>query len=107
MRTNGDPTRDPLIRAIEKTIATHDMLQPGDRVLVGLSGGPDSTALLLGLHQLRARLSITIGAAHLNHGLRGDRAARDARHAAGLPDHLDVSLVTEIDSAEAFRQAHR
>ena len=49
----------------------------GDRVLVGLSGGPDSTALLLGLHQLRARLSITIGAAHLNHGLRGDLAARE------------------------------
>ena len=107
MRTNGDPTRDPLIRAIEKTIATHGMLQPGDRVLVGLSGGPDSTALLLGLHQLRARLSITIGAAHLNHGLRGDRAARDARHAAGLAERLGVSLVTETDSAEAFRQAHR
>jgi len=30
MRTNGDSTRDPLIRAIEKTIATHGMLQPGD-----------------------------------------------------------------------------
>jgi tRNA(Ile)-lysidine synthase len=107
MRTNVDPTCDPLVRAIEKTIVTCGMLQPGDRVLVGLSGGPDSTALLLGLHHLCARQSVYVGAAHLNHGLRGDRAANDARHAADLAARLGIAFVTETHSVEAYRQNHR
>lgn len=53
----------------------------GERVIVGASGGADSTALLLALEELTAagllRLSLT--AAHLDHGLRGERGAEDAR----------------------------
>ncbi|MEK7764838.1 MAG: ATP-binding protein, partial [bacterium] len=47
--------------------AEHELLRPGDRVLVGVSGGPDSTALFLVLHELAARLGLTLAVAHLDH----------------------------------------
>ena len=107
MKPTYDLSCDPLVRSVEKAIKAYRMLQPGDRVLVGLSGGPDSTALLLCLHQLAEKLSISLKAAHLNHGLRGDRAAHDARHAANLADALGIPFITETHSVEAFRQNHR
>jgi tRNA(Ile)-lysidine synthase len=107
MKTMRDQPCDPFVRSVEKTIKTHHMLQPGDRVLVGLSGGPDSTALLLCLHQLAPEWSLTLGAAHLNHGLRGDRADRDARHAADLAHTLGIPFNTETHSAAAIQQACR
>jgi tRNA(Ile)-lysidine synthase len=107
MQTKHNLARDPLVRSVEKTMKAHRMLQPGDQVLVGLSGGPDSTALVLCLHQLAEKWSISLGAAHLNHGLRGDQADNDARHAAGLANTLGIRFVSETHSVEAFRQTRR
>lgn len=52
---------------------------PGDRVLVAVSGGPDSLSLLHALLALRAELGLdTLEAAHLDHGLRGEESAQEA-----------------------------
>lgn len=53
----------------------------GERVLVAVSGGADSTALLLGLEELKrlGLLGVEMTAAHLDHGLRGAGGAGDAR----------------------------
>ncbi len=53
------------------------MLSPGERVLVGFSGGADSTALLELLYELKDVLKISLCAVHLNHGIRQE-AAEDA-----------------------------
>jgi len=63
---------------VEQTLAAHHMTAPGDRVLVGVSGGPDSMALLHLLSRLAPDLKIRLGVAHLNHCLRGAAADRDA-----------------------------
>jgi len=107
MKTANDPCHDPLVRAVEQTLMDDCLVQPGERVLVGFSGGPDSTAALLCLHRLAAKHSLVLGAAHLNHALRGDHAAADARHAAGVAAALGIPCVVETQSVEAFRQAHR
>jgi len=65
------------IDRIFRTIKDYDMIQPGSRVLVGFSGGPDSTALARVLMALAPRLDLTLGLAHLNHGLRGQSANKD------------------------------
>lgn len=65
----------PLLDVVAETVARHAMLRPGDRVVVGVSGGPDSLALLDVLARLRDAFGVSLVAAHLNHGLRADAAA--------------------------------
>lgn len=55
----------------------NDLLPEGGRVIVGLSGGPDSLALFDILHRLAPKYKYTLVAAHLNHGLRGADADAD------------------------------
>lgn len=58
----------------------------GERLVVAVSGGADSTALLLALEELKRAglLGVELTAAHLNHGLRGESAEEDARFAEAL-----------------------
>jgi tRNA(Ile)-lysidine synthase len=53
------------------------LFSPGDRVCVAVSGGADSTALLLALHGQAAALGVGVSAAHLHHGIRGAEADGD------------------------------
>jgi tRNA(Ile)-lysidine synthase len=86
-------------------IQKYGMLSPGDRVLVGVSGGPDSVALLHLLYDLREDLQLHLEVAHLQHGIRGADAREDARFVAqlaeklGLPFHLKEVNLREIKSA--------
>jgi tRNA(Ile)-lysidine synthase len=67
------------------------MIEKGDRVIVGVSGGADSMALLSVLDSMRGDLAFDLVVAHLNHGLRGRDADEDAAlvkrvaEASGLP----------------------
>lgn len=66
------------------------MLAAGDRVLVAVSGGPDSTGLLVALSALRRKLGIDLVAAHVNHRLRGEDSDRDEACAAAAAAALGV-----------------
>ena len=75
------------VRQMHRFILRHAMIKNGETVLVAVSGGADSLALLYGLHDLRSHLNCHLHVAHLNHGLRPDADA-DAdfvqQHAAHL-----------------------
>jgi len=71
-------------RKVFDTIVRHRLLAKGDRVLVAVSGGPDSVALLAVLLKLRKRLGIELTIGHLNHGLRGTAADEDEQFVRGL-----------------------
>src|SRR5512142_1787697 len=60
------------------------MLQAGDKVVVGVSGGADSMALLHSLGEIRPGLHLSLIVAHLDHGLRsgGEKEAAFVRRAA-------------------------
>ena len=65
-------------------------------ILVGLSGGPDSVALLHGMIALRDKGAVrTVSAAHLNHRLRGDESDRDEAFVHELCERLGLELVVE------------
>jgi len=57
-------------RKVAETIRKYQMIEPRDRVLAAVSGGPDSTALLLALRELRERLDFELAVASFDHGLR-------------------------------------
>src|ERR1700756_1914911 len=75
------------------------LLQPGERVAVGCSGGADSVALLRILLELRQELGIVLAAAHFHHQIRGAEADADQQFVAdlaakfGLEFHCDSSDV--------------
>ncbi len=89
------------MRSTEKLLAQVDQAldhlaaEPGSRILVGCSGGPDSTALLLALHEVGPRRGLGVVAAHIDHGIR-TAAERDAERAAveRLCCGLGVALTT-------------
>lgn len=106
-KTCDIPWGDPLVRMVATTITTCGMVAPGDRVLVGFSGGPDSTTLLFALQRLSEKWGLTLGAAHLNHGLRGPRAGGDARHAAEAAAALRIPFRTETLAEGDYRRIQR
>ena len=69
--------KDEFKREIMTTISRFHMINPGDTIVVGISGGADSMALLLVLYELSDILKINIIPAHVNHNLRGDESMRD------------------------------
>ena len=77
-----------MLSALQKS---HDAVGKPQSIVVGLSGGADSVALLLSLCELREKTSIEIYAVHVNHGLR-DNAVLDEAFCAELCDRLNVPL---------------
>jgi len=74
------------------------LLSGGDRVLVAVSGGPDSVALLHILHEFKDEFDLQLEVAHLQHGIRGEEAKDDANFAAELAEKLKLPLhLKEID----------
>jgi tRNA(Ile)-lysidine synthase len=66
----------------------------GTRVLVAVSGGADSTALLRALHRLAPEFGYRLLAAHLHHGLRGVDADADLGFVRALCERLEVPLIS-------------
>jgi tRNA(Ile)-lysidine synthase len=78
------------IEKLKTTVNRFGLLKKGDRVLVALSGGPDSVALLYGLVALKTEYKLKLYTAHLNHQLRGAESERDEKFAKELA--LDLGL---------------
>jgi len=66
------------------------MLEKGDRVLVGVSGGPDSIFLLDALLYLKKRLGIGVYIANMDHGIRGKASAADSRFVMNKAKKLKI-----------------
>ncbi|HYE82267.1 MAG TPA: tRNA lysidine(34) synthetase TilS [Clostridia bacterium] len=85
-----------LIEDVRGTIAKYDMLKPGDKIVVGVSGGPDSLCLLHVLLELSGEYGFSLYAAHLNHKFRGEAADADAVFVGeickewGIPSFIEV-----------------
>ena len=85
---------DELEAAVNRTIAAHRLLNPGARVVVAVSGGADSVALLNALVALRPAWKLSLFIAHLDHALRPD-SGDDAEFVRRLGRRLEIDTLIE------------
>jgi tRNA(Ile)-lysidine synthase len=87
------PRRPPavarVLERVTKTVREHEMVRPGDLVLISCSGGPDSVCVLYSLWHLRRLFRIRLAVFHFDHELRPD-SAKDASYVRKLAERLQL-----------------
>jgi tRNA(Ile)-lysidine synthase len=72
------------------TIKKHSMLSGGERILVGLSGGPDSVCLLHVLNGIRDKFMPDLSAVYIDHGLRPGETDEEIAFCRKICESLDI-----------------
>ena len=81
-----------MVNKVKAYIIDNNLINKGEKVLVALSGGPDSVCLLHILYKLKSDFNIELGAAHVNHMLRGNEAIEDEEYSRKLCESLGVDF---------------
>jgi len=89
------------------TIDQHSLIDKGDNILIGLSGGPDSMALLYGLLEIQNQKSFSIYIAHVNHGVRGEEADEDEKFVERLSKKLNLPYYSTRIDMEGYAKKHK
>lgn len=95
-----------MIVQMQETIEKYKLIEPGDGILVALSGGPDSMALLHALWTLRKTYSIRLVALHVHHGIREEDANLDALAAETLCNRLEIPFEIRRVDVPSIAAAH-
>jgi tRNA(Ile)-lysidine synthase len=82
-------------KRVLETVKKFCLVEQGDKILIGLSGGKDSVVLLTTLKALSGVLNVQLCAFHLNHSIRGDEAVRDLDFSRSYCESLGVEFYTE------------
>ena len=110
-RPRGEPQRKRIEAGVRRQLLDHG-LPANRRLLLAVSGGADSTALLLILSRLAKNLRLQLGVAHFDHGLRGRRNALREQSVVGelalslgLPFHSQSARGSRLSAEDAARRA--
>jgi tRNA(Ile)-lysidine synthase len=91
--SGGTAARPALLTLLVRTVRQHQLFVPGQHLLVGVSGGPDSIALLSLLYRLAQSWRLTLTAIHCNYGLRGAESDGDESFVREFCQERHLSLV--------------
>ena len=91
---------------INKTVKKFNLLEKGDTVLIAFSGGADSVMLCEYLLSVKNEYSLTLKAAHIEHGIRGEESLNDCRFVEEYCSKNGIELgVLHISAVEEARKA--
>ena len=93
-----------MINKIFSFVKKHNMINKGDTVICGLSGGADSVCLLLVLCELSSKIEFTVKALHVNHCLRGAESERDEKFCRDLCERLDIPFTAVSCNVKEFAE---
>ena len=93
---------DTVVHKVEAAVLRHRMIGEGDHVIAAVSGGVDSVVLLHVLHGLCGRWRMKLGAAHLDHGLRGEEGREDAAFVMDYAASLGLPCIVERADVAAY-----
>jgi len=95
-----------LLSQVKDELTTYDLLKKGEKVIIGLSGGVDSVALLLLLNSLADELGISVHPMHVHHHLR-DEATKDQQYCEVLCKELKLNLKVVHVDVKAYCERHK
>ncbi len=106
------PEEDPedftrLAERVREFLREQRLLPRRQKLVVAVSGGPDSVCLLHILAGMREELGLKLRLAHLDHRLRGEESAADARYVADLACRLDVPATIQARDVRAYQVERR
>jgi tRNA(Ile)-lysidine synthase len=81
-----------IVKKIQETIFRYELFPRGAKVVVGVSGGPDSVCLLDVLHRLKDKYNLSLVIAHINYGLRGKDSELDEKFVKDLAKKYSLPL---------------
>ena len=91
---------DKRLEKIENYIRQYHMIEKGDRIVIGVSGGADSVCLLMALCSLQEKLGFQVLVCHVNHELRGEEAAQDEAYVEMLCHKMQVPFFAFHENVE-------
>jgi len=95
------------IEKVSSTIKRYSMLSEKDRVLVGLSGGPDSVSLLIALKRLQDALSLKLYTIYIDHGLRPKETTKEIEFCKSISETLGVGFTSRAYDVKEFAKSQR
>ena len=105
MTTDGENRHSLLenhtIRSLLRSGVTYN-----DTIVVGVSGGPDSTALLCCLARIASVFPLKLHVAHLNHDFRGQEADDDETFVLSLASQLGLNSTSEFQDTDMYQRKH-
>jgi len=91
----------------ENFVRKHQLISDNDRIIVGISGGVDSTVLLDLMMDLKSRINITVAAAHINHRLRGEESDGDEEFVKKIAENYGIECFVHGADTKAFMVEHK
>jgi tRNA(Ile)-lysidine synthase len=92
---------------VSEYIRRHNLINPGEKLVVAVSGGADSVCLLYILSTLCKELGVELHVAHLNHQLRGAESDADAEYVAKLAQRLKIPVTVESRDIKKYQTKNR
>lgn len=97
----------PLAEQLLTHVRRRELLKPGDRVGVAVSGGIDSVALLRLLLECRGELGVVLSLVHFNHKLRGPESEADEKFVAKLAGEHKLEFISDSDDVAGHAREQR
>ena len=96
-----------MINKIRETISNHALIEKGSKLILCVSGGPDSIAMLYAFDAIAREMDLSLLIAHVNHCLRGGESDRDQTYVEKAGRALNIPVIVCRQDAERFSRSRK